>query len=462
MSGLIAKIATANLDMHSLLVVRHATIVLDVLFFPYDGTRPHDIASCTKSLTSTAVGVAVGSGRIGLSTPVLSFFSGRAIANVDPRKSAMKIRHALSMTAGLTCASEQADVQAMQASSDLVGFALDLPMVDSPGASWRYCGSVSHLLSGVVTAATGQSEADLLTGQIFSAIGSRDIVWPADAQGISHGWGDARLWPEDLARIGLLFLHRGHWASDQLLASSWVDEATTNQVGTLGPSRGYGFQWWPYSDGTFYANGRGGQYLFVDQEHDLIAVTTGASSPEQSAAYEQVLGGDLLPAIISNDPLPSNPAGVAELTSATAAAALPPTATTPATPPATAAAAAGRIYTSSTNGFGWNQLVLSFAETVATLDLIVGDSPTHLAIGLDGIPRITRGVRFTTDPRHDDTDVAMVGRWSDDATFTVGFDTIDRIDAGTLTFTFTSGGIDVDVYEKTFLLTHLGFHAASA
>jgi hypothetical protein len=31
------------------------------------------------------------------------------------------------------------------------------------------------------------------------------------------------------------------------------------------------------------------------------------------------------------------------------------------------------------------------------------------------------------------------------------------IDAGTLTFTFTSGGIDVDVYEKTFLLTHQGF-----
>src|SRR6266540_1717108 len=48
----VEHIVKTRLPVHSLLVVRHGTIVLDAYFYPYEPTVPHDVASVTKSITS--------------------------------------------------------------------------------------------------------------------------------------------------------------------------------------------------------------------------------------------------------------------------------------------------------------------------------------------------------------------------------------------------------------------------
>src|SRR2546422_8986711 len=53
-----------NINIHSLLIVRNGFVVLDAYFYPYDEKDLHDIASITKSLTSTLVGIAIGQGKI--------------------------------------------------------------------------------------------------------------------------------------------------------------------------------------------------------------------------------------------------------------------------------------------------------------------------------------------------------------------------------------------------------------
>ena len=62
-SDLLAEaISTAQksgLNIHSLLVVRNNYIVAEAYFYPYDGKTPHDLASVTKSLTSTLIGLAI-------------------------------------------------------------------------------------------------------------------------------------------------------------------------------------------------------------------------------------------------------------------------------------------------------------------------------------------------------------------------------------------------------------------
>src|SRR5262245_34076195 len=63
-----------GLSIHSLLVVRNGYLVAEAYFFPYDKTQPHDLASVTKSLTTTLVGIAIAQGKIrSVKEPMLSF-----------------------------------------------------------------------------------------------------------------------------------------------------------------------------------------------------------------------------------------------------------------------------------------------------------------------------------------------------------------------------------------------------
>ncbi|WP_161953218.1 serine hydrolase, partial [Escherichia coli] len=48
--------------IHSLTIVRHGRIVLDAYFWPFQNGQVHDLASVTKSVTTTLTGIAVGQG----------------------------------------------------------------------------------------------------------------------------------------------------------------------------------------------------------------------------------------------------------------------------------------------------------------------------------------------------------------------------------------------------------------
>jgi CubicO group peptidase (beta-lactamase class C family) len=86
-------------------------------------------------------------------------------------------------------------------------------------------------------------------------------------------WANTR----DHARFGLLHLRRGRWAGRQLLSERWIDRATTPT--DIRPV--YGYMWWLNSDraqypsapaSSFFALGAGGNVIWIDPAHDLVAV----------------------------------------------------------------------------------------------------------------------------------------------------------------------------------------------
>jgi CubicO group peptidase (beta-lactamase class C family) len=80
----------------------------------------------------------------------------------------------------------------------------------------------------------------------------------------------------DHARFGLLFLRKGKWKNQQLLSEKWVGMA--HQPSTANKS--YGYMWWTNEaerlkgvpKSVYYANGFGGNYIVIDNEHDLVVV----------------------------------------------------------------------------------------------------------------------------------------------------------------------------------------------
>ncbi len=465
LAELVERARAENLGFHSLLIVRHGRIVVDATYFPYDGTRPHDVASVTKSLASSGVGLALARGELStVSEPLLSLFPQYSPSNVDARKEAMTLEHALTMTSGFDCVNDPTEITLldMQDSTDFVDFALSVPMAAEPGDTWNYCSTASHLLSGVVQGATGKTLADYLDEGLFEPIGIHDYFWPLDPQGFSHGWGDARFFARDLARIGLLHLRRGRWDDQQLLTEEWVERATTARALNDAPTGGYGYQWWTDDDtGSYRASGRGGQFISVIPALDLVIVTAAAAGGDQLNKFDELVTDVLLPAVRSDQELDPNPQGLEALEAAVAEVARPPAREAVPPPAAIAATVSGRRYTIDENTLGWEAFAIDFGDSSATLTLAIDGADYVTDVGLDGVPRITRGSQLTRRERHDDVDLALAGGWTDDTTFEVSFDSIDRIDAGTFTFVFEGDLASVAVLERTFVMTPIPLTAVA-
>ncbi len=448
--------------IHSLLVIRNGTLVAEAYFHPYDGKTPHDIASVTKSVTTTLAGIAIAQGKIkSVKDPMLNYFSGANVANRDERKAQVRLDHLMTMSSGLDCKAARGEptLWEMLASPNDVWHMLDLPMVAEPGANFVYCSGGMHLLSAAIAKATGMSTEAFARRALFQPLGIQNFIWPADHQDINHGFGNLHLLPRDMAKLGLLALNRGNWQGKQIIPESWVEQATRSQK-TTGNVRDYGYGWWiPKAGGpiAFEASGRGGQQISVLPDLNTVIVLTGGGF---STGEVMKL---ILPAIKPGASLPANPSGVAKLKAAIAEAAKAPAQTFAVKPPELAKAISGKTFEMETNWIGLKTLSLTFAnDQAATARLTFAASPKQYqfgrsakiqgtatfnetrAIGLNGIP-IVSGDGPMALP------VAVSGYWIDGQTFYLEYDEIANTNCYRLRLKFSGGSVSIQAKERTGL-----------
>jgi CubicO group peptidase (beta-lactamase class C family) len=126
--------------------------------------------------------------------------------------------------------------------------------------------------------------------------------------GLPDTEGGLYLLPEDLARIGQLYMAGGVWNGERILPESWVRDSIEPWVSDVQPANGtpdwgYGYQWW-VRDGVpvegsrlFAARGYGGQFLLVVPSLDLVTVFTGWDIFEQPPQTMTLFLERLLPAV---------------------------------------------------------------------------------------------------------------------------------------------------------------------
>jgi CubicO group peptidase (beta-lactamase class C family) len=442
-----------HLPLHSVTVIRNGSLVLDASFYPYEPGVLHDVASVTKSVTSALIGIAIDKGYIrSVEQPVLDFFPGRTVPNLDATKRAITVEHLLTMRSGLDCgfAPGEAELFAMFQSRNWVQFTLGLPMKLAPGTRFVYCGPGVHLLTWILRKTTGKSPVDFARQHLFEPLGIQEVVWPADPQGVNTGWGNLRLHPHDMARLGYLYLHQGTWDGRQLLRPEWVSASTSPRVSVLpygsGRAGSYGYLWWVGSD--FYAaTGRGGQVIAVHPEKHLVVVLTGGADSHQADRLFEPNGlllGHLFPAAVLAQPLLANPAAQARLTSLVEAATRPPAPEAVAPLPEMAHRIAGKTYRLG-NGLDWRTFALGFApgEGWLAIDERVIGPRRRLAVGLDNVYRLSPG-RFGMP-------TAARGAWKAEDAFGLEINELGMINDWRFTFTFRDDRVTVTVAEMTGL-----------
>lgn len=432
--------------LHAVVLVRHGAVVLDAAFFPYDGTTPHGIGSITRVVTIAMLGVAEDRGLLQLDDPVVSFFPERTIANRDARKDRITLHDLASMTSGFDCAAlgEEASVRGMTATEDWVGYALDLPMADEPGTTFRSCGPGTHLLAAALERATGVSPAEFTQQFLFEPLGISAVRWSTDPSGLPWGSGGLALRPEDLAKLGVLWANDGRWDGRQVLDPTWVAAMTDGGPVETASGDAYGLGWWVPRDrahGTYRAFGYGGQLLMVREDLGLVAVVLG------SGVVPETVVDRLVTALVSDEaPLLGDDLGERRLAVVSAEVAAAPEAVGATGPETTIRKVAGRTWSIAANPYGLATLRLDLdgGKPAGTMTMRFTDGPLEqvLPLGLDGVPRI--GLDRHRRP------VASRGWWSDSRTIVLDIDEVvdGRAIMLRVRFSKSYGAITIDGQER--------------
>lgn len=417
-----------HLNVHSVLVIRHGRVVLDVGFYPYKQGTPHDGASVTKSVTSALVGIALGDG---------------VLKTIDqPVAGKITVKDLVSMSSGLECGFKpgEQELAQMKLSPDWVRFALALEPKYEPGQRFGYCSPGFHLLSYTLSNAAGMSTLDYARKHLLDPLGIKEAVWPTDPQGRNTGWGNLHLLPRDFAKIGYLYLHEGVWEGKQVIPKAWVRESITQKVEAR-KDTGYGYGWWIYDKRQprmFEANGRGGQRVSVIPEKDAIVVFT-AGGLDPSGMLTLVVN-----AMSSEAPLPENAAALSALREKIKHAEDPPATDRSTVLSGQAKLVSGRKFLMEPNLMDLKSIALAFeGGKEASARMQVAQYPEmRLRIGLDGKDR------FSPDG-HLRLPACARGWWESDNEFVLDLNTIANINHYRMSLKFTGDLVYVTINEAT-------------
>jgi len=249
----------------------------------YMGRRVHSLQSVTKSVSSALIGIAIGRGEIaGVDAPLLSFFEDYDLSGTDPRLRAATLDDLLTMRSGIEWHetdrpfNDTNTTLQLEAADDWVQFTLSQPMDAEPGTKWVYNSGGSHLMSGIIRAATGSTIDVYAERHLFGPLGITDYHWKKTPKGLPDTEGGLYLEAPQLARIGYLYLNDGVWDGQRILPQGWVAASTGTRVSQVNAAGfGYGYQWWRIDRGQtaiWAGQGFGDQYLIVIPEYDIVAV----------------------------------------------------------------------------------------------------------------------------------------------------------------------------------------------
>jgi CubicO group peptidase (beta-lactamase class C family) len=317
-----------DVEMHSLMVVRHGQVIAEGWWAPYSAERPQLLYSLSKSFTATAAAFAQAEGLLGLDDTVISHFAEYDADITDPRSRSIRVRHVAAMASGHT-REMLGEAIARDPADPVRGFLL-IPPDRQPGTVFAYSQPCTYTLASIIQRNAGMPLTQYLRPRLFDPLGIGPVGWATFPPGREQGFSGLHARTEDIAKLGQLYLQKGQWDGTQLIPAQWVKEASSVQVANPGEPNpdwrhGYGFQFWRSRHG-YRGDGAFGQFCVILPEHETVVVTTASTLDMQAmldAMWTHLLPGlgatapdagsaqDRLSARLGGLELPTCPAGPA-------------------------------------------------------------------------------------------------------------------------------------------------------
>jgi CubicO group peptidase (beta-lactamase class C family) len=326
--GMADRLEGSGANIHAVLVARHGRLAFERYFkgsdevpsrffgvrvrdVSFDADTLHNLKSCSKSVASLVLGIAIDRGLIrSIDQPVFDFFPELSDLR-SPEKDRILLSHLLTMSMGLkwveaTPATEDDNDEArMHAAQDACRYVLGLAVTAPAGQGFFYNTGALALLSAIVRKAAGGPLDEFARKVLFDPLGITDFEW-SRFKGDSDAGGGLRLRPRDMAKIGQLVLAGGRWNDRQIVSKAWIEASTTAKL-KADDYQSYGYLWWLRNTRlngrvvqSIAALGRGGQRIWIVPELDLVvAVTAGYYQDYSPEAFKLQFGvfRDVLQAI---------------------------------------------------------------------------------------------------------------------------------------------------------------------
>lgn len=276
--------------VQSLIIQKNDEIIYEKYRGSIDGDEPTNIKSASKSVLSLLVGIAIDKGYLeSVDQTIGEFFPDYFDDNPDSAKAAITIQDLLTMRSGLETTSFY-NYGRWVLSDNWVEFTLDQPFVEQPGGQMVYSTGTSHLLSVILTKATGMSTRVFANEYLFEPMDIQIGGWDRDPQGYYMGGNNLAIAPLDLLKLGELMMNVGKYNGQQLISKEWILESVQVYTRSNYNPYNYGYMWWRRPVGNyqlFFAWGNGGQYIMILPELDaVISITSDLGRSSGSRQYQ--------------------------------------------------------------------------------------------------------------------------------------------------------------------------------
>jgi len=272
------------------LVVRHnGALRYQYLAPEASASTPSQWFVVSKAVLAVLVGAAIHDGILaGVDARVVDHVPELAGQGLD----ALNVRHLLTMTSGLAYVESDNPFELhvpFNYTSDIERMILRFRPRRPPGEAFEYKSGDTALLGLVLSRALApRTLTDYAQTRLWSALPLSDAgMWSLDRDGgLEKVWcclaGSAR----DLARIGELYLDGGVAQGTRIVAADWI-AASAGGAAVASPVwpeasvaagfRGYGLGWWLLSAerGDYLAQGKDGQFLYVDPSRSVVVARLG-------------------------------------------------------------------------------------------------------------------------------------------------------------------------------------------
>jgi CubicO group peptidase (beta-lactamase class C family) len=262
--------------LYSLLVSQRGTILLERYFNGRRATTPANVKSVSKSVIAALVGIAADRKLLSLTDSIAKYFPDVR----EPAKRAITVEDLLTMRSGLESTSSR-NYGAWVQSSNWVRHALAKPLVASPGTQMIYSTGNSHILSAILTKATGTSTWQFAQESLAKPLGFSLAPWARDRQGIYFGGNEMVMTPRQMLAFGEMYRNGGQVNGRRILSMEFIEDTFEPRGRSRISGREYGYGWWIREMAgrrAYYAWGFGGQYIVLVPSLDLTVVSTSAAT----------------------------------------------------------------------------------------------------------------------------------------------------------------------------------------